>query len=145
MTSRYTPLTYLLAFPLRVFVISWAIGLGLVGAVAVTQSACASRATIAALPPGGAVLVRAREAAVAVGAIQHVSIEMNKVELLSDANTRIVVDAATDILSSIRALPEGWKAVTDVGIQRIEARLDAAGKTKLKPYLEAARIIVAAQ
>ena len=140
MASRYTRLAYVLTFSVWM-----ATGIAWIGVVSVTQSACASRATIAALPPGGAVLVRAREAAVAVGTIQHVAIELQKSDLLSEANTRIVVDAASDILNSIRALPEGWKAVTDVGIQRIEARLDAAGKTKLKPYLEAARIIVAAQ
>jgi hypothetical protein len=63
--------------------------------------------------------------------------------LLSDRNTGIVVDAVTDGLTTLRALPAGWKATTVAVLDRIQIRLDAAGLTKFTPYLTAGRSALA--
>lgn len=101
-------------------------------------------------------MLGAKQAAVAIGTAQHAAIELNKIQtcdqaqppachpLLSDHNTGIVVDAVTDALTTMRAIPDGWKATADAAIVRIEGRLDAAGKEQFNGYLEAARVALKA-
>lgn len=102
------------------------------------------------LSPAGARLYQANEVVVAIGTLQHAAIELNKTQvcnpppchaLLADANTRIVVDAVADGLTTIKATPDGWKAATSVLLDRITARLDAAGKTELAGYVQAVKTI----
>ena len=62
--------------------------------------------------------------------------------LLSDANTRAVIDGTADVVITLRVTPAGWKATALAGVDRIAARLDAAGKTKLASYLTAITTIV---
>lgn len=113
--------------------------------------ACAGNAP-PTLSPTGVRLWQANEAVVIIGTAQHAAIELNKVQvcdpmpchpLLSDHNTGIVVDAATDALTTLRAVPTGWKATTQAAIERIKTRLDAAGLTKFTPYLTAASAALA--
>lgn len=123
--------------------------LSLTLALALVGSACAK--TPPSLTPVGVKYFQANRGIVAIGTVQHVAIELNKVQictpepchpLLSEANTRIVVDATTDTITTITATPEGWKPTLDTGLKRIEDRLDAAGKTELAAYLAAARAIL---
>lgn len=116
----------------------------------VLLSSCAGKAPVG-LDPAAIKIWEANEAAVGLGTLQHAAIELNKVQqcdpapchpLLSDANTRIVVEAVTDGLTTIRAVPSGWKATAGAALDRVEQRLDAAGKTKLAAYVAAARSIL---
>lgn len=98
------------------------------------------------LSPAGARLYQANEVVVAIGTLQHAAIELNKVQvcpapatchsLLIDANTKVVVDASTAALTTIKATPDGWKAAASALLTQVTARLDAAGKTQLAAYVQ---------
>ena len=121
-------------------------------ALLLVSTACAT----AGLTRVAAAYQRADEGVVAIGTVQHAAIELNKInicptppatepachKLLSDANTGIVVDAATDALTTMKAAPAGWKVAVTTAIDRITLRLDAAGKHEVSAYLTAARAIV---
>lgn len=107
------------------------------------------------LTPAQLALYRADDALVAIGIVQNAAIQLNKIKtcsgdmppvctstVMSDRNTRIVVDAVADAVPVILATPEGWRSATLVLIERVEARLDAAGLTRVRPYLEALRVLV---
>jgi len=124
--------------------------IALVVALLFVLPSCASKAP-ASLTPAGVIVWQANEVTVGLGTLQHVAIGLNEVQmceplpchpLLSTNNTGIVVDAVTDGLTALKKVPEGWRATGLEAIQRIEARLDAAGKTKLSAYLAAARTVV---
>lgn len=112
---------------------------------------CAAKAP-PSLSPAGVVTWQANESAVILGTVQHASIELNKVQrcepacapLLSDRNTGVVVDAVTDGLLTLRAVPQGWKATTSAALERMAVRLDEAGRAKLSTYLQAGRAALAA-
>ena len=83
--------------------------------------------------------------------MQHLAIGLNAIQvcepapchpLFSDANTHTVVDAVEVALKTIQATPEGWRATANAALEAISTRLDAAGKTKLRAYLDAAREIL---
>jgi len=119
--------------------------------LALVVSSCAAKQP---LPPGGDVIFKAKQAAIAIGTLQHSAIELNKIQkcsqatppvcapLLSDHNTGIVVDISTDVLKTMRNIPAGWRATADAGIMQVETRLDAAGKGQFNLYLEAARLVI---
>jgi hypothetical protein len=119
--------------------------------LALVASGCAVKQP---LPVGGDVIVKAKQAAIAIGTLQHSAIELNKIQkcddatpptcapLLSDHNTGIVVDISTDVLKTMRRIPAGWRATADQGILQVEGRLDAAGKGQFNVYLEAARLVL---
>lgn len=111
---------------------------------------CASRAP-ASLTPTGVLSWQANEVTVGLGTLQHAAIQLNGFQicepapcrpLLSRDNTEIVVDAVTDGITTLKKVPEGWRATGLAAVQRIETRLDAAGKTKLASYLAAARSVI---
>ena len=121
----------------------------LVCLVALLIVSCAK--TPPSLSPTGARYFQADRGVVAIGNIQHVALELNRMQvcspapchpLLTDANTRIVVDASTDALVTIKAAPQGWKTALAVALDRIKTRLDVAGNTELAAYLNAARLIM---
>lgn len=124
---------------------------GIVLAVALAGASCVRPNP--QLPAGADVILRAKTAVVAIGTMQHAAIELNKIQvcdpkpchpLLSDSNTGVVVDAATDALKTLRAVPDGWKATADAAVVRVEHRLDAGGKSQFTVYLEAARLAIKA-
>lgn len=118
-------------------------------------SACVHPAPGTSLPPGADVILTAKQAVIAIGTVQHAAIELNKIQqcdaatppvchpFLSTQNTTVVVDAATDALTAMKAIPSGWKATSDAALARMQLRLDAAGKTQLATYLSAARAALA--
>lgn len=115
-------------------------------AALIILSACASKAP-PQLEPGALPIWQANEIQIAFGALQRSAIALNAVTrcdtaqppvcmpLLSDANTRVVIDGTADVVKTLRAVPAGWKATALEGLDRITTRLDAAGKTKLASYL----------
>lgn len=118
--------------------------------LALVLSGCAKNAP-PTLTPAGIRIWQANEAVVAIGVLQDVAIRLNAIEvcepapcrpLLSDANTRTVVDAVTVALTTIRAVPSGWKATTAAALEQIESKLDDLGKPKLRAYLTAARAVL---
>lgn len=109
------------------------------------------------LPPDTLVVWKANEAVVAIGTVQHVAIELNKIlicdpppnqtnchSVLSDKNTGIVVDAVRKVLLTIQQVPSGWRQTVLTGLDQIDAALDELGKAKLKAYTAAARVTVSA-
>ena len=105
------------------------------------------------LSPNSIIIWQSNEVAVSLGSLQSVAIGLNRVQqcagtptvchpLLSDDNTRVVVDAVTDGLTSLRAVPEGWKATGLAVVDRITLRLDDAGQSKLSAYLATAAAIL---
>lgn len=98
--------------------------------------------------------------------LQHTAIELNKISvcdagvvattdpgvaipvtpvchpLLSEDNTRVVGEAASDARATLRKAPEGWRATVTAALDRIQARLDNAGQVKLSAYLQAVRFLL---
>jgi hypothetical protein len=121
-------------------------------ALVVALSACASHAP-PNLTPQGRLLVQLDEIVVNIGEFQRAAIALNQVKvcaptppttcqpLLSDNNTRVVVEVVGDVLTTIRAVPAGSKALVLAALDRIDQRLDAAGREKLKVYVDAARTL----
>jgi len=122
--------------------------------------ACGCATAPASLSPVGVQLWHANEAVVAVGSLQHTVIELNKVEvcngpiaasgsaachpLVSDRNTRIVIDACAGAVKTIGQIPEGWRPATLTALDQIEALLDKPGQQSLKVYLQTARVVLLA-
>lgn len=103
------------------------------------------------LDPATLKVWQANEAVVAIGTVQHAAIELNRAQIcepapcrpiLSDTNTRTVINVVESALISIRQVPTGWKATGIEALAEIEKRLDEAGKTKLVSYVQAARTII---
>lgn len=129
--------------------VRWALGVALF-ALTVAASACAGKAP-PSLSPDGVRVWQANEVAVAIGSVQHAAIELNDAQIcdrggcrpiLSEANTRAVVQNATSGLKALRAVPAGWKETGLTTIREIQSRLDDAGRTKLKSYLDAALAVI---
>lgn len=122
----------------------------LTSTIILTGGGCAGHAPPSLSGPG----VRdyyANEVTIAIGTVQHAAIDLNKAQvctpapchpILSNHNTGIVVDAATDALTTIKATPDGALATAVAAIDRMQARLDAAGKQEIAAYLGAARTII---
>jgi hypothetical protein len=122
----------------------------MLGVLLALTVACASKAP-PSLSPADTRMWQANEAGVALGTIQRAAIDLNRIEacepapcrkLLSDTNTRAVIDVVVPALQTIRAVPDGWLATANAAVDQVTLRLDAAGKTKLRAYVEAARIIL---
>lgn len=117
-----------------------------------TLPSCAKKPV--GLDPTGVKLWQANEAIVVVGTFQHTAIEFNKVQkcptpttchpLLSDANTRLVIDASAVGIKTIAATPDGWRAAALQALDVAAQKLDAAGRQQLAAYLTAARTALAA-
>lgn len=115
----------------------------------VLSAACAGKAGYST-DPHILNLQRADEAVVAVGTFQHAVIELNKVQtgtpphaLVSDADTRIVVDAATDALTTLKQTPNGWRPTVATVVDRVENRLNADAKQKVSLYLNVLKAFLA--
>jgi hypothetical protein len=103
---------------------------------------CATLTPPASLTGPGRTAFYANEVSIAFGTVQHAAIELNRVALLSEANTRGVVEVTTDVITTLKQAPEGWQAAAATGLERVTQRLDAAGKTQLDPYLHGAATII---
>ena len=126
----------------------------LIALALVVVTACAGKAP-PNIAPADVGIWQADQAQVVLGTLQHVAIGLNAINkcntaappvcvpLLDDENTGIVVDAVTDAIIVIQATPDGWRAALSAGLARLDARLDAAGKSDLKGYLDAARAYLA--
>lgn len=101
------------------------------------------------LSPQGVANWRANQAVVIVGDIQSIAIALNAVRqpdgtpVLSDKNTRATIDVVEVALKTIRTVPESWRAATLVALGGLEKNLDALGLEKLRPYIDAARTVIA--
>jgi len=122
--------------------------------------ACGCATAPASLSPVGVQLWHANEAVVAIGTFQHSVIELNKVQvcdgpiaangmavchaLVSDRNTRIVIDACAATVRTIGQIPEGWRPAALTALDQVDALLDKPGQQTLKVYLATARTILLA-
>jgi hypothetical protein len=112
---------------------------------------CSSNPVPASLSGPGVVAYRANQVGVSLGTVQHAAIELNKIQqctpapchpLLSDANTKVVIDAVTDAVTTLKATPDGWQSTANTALTRIETRLDADGKQQIAAYLETVRTVM---
>lgn len=99
------------------------------------------------------VVAIATDVVIALGTLQHAAIELNEklvcdsaappvcAPLLSEANTRIVVQNVTSTLTAMGPNPANIQVTVDTTLKEIESRLDAAGKTKILPYIQAVRVV----
>ncbi len=119
-------------------------------ALCLSLAACASKAP-PSLSPAGVRIWEADQAVIALGDVQHVAIALNGVQvcdpapchpLFSDNNTRIVVNVVAAGVKTIHQVPSGWKATALAALSQLSETLDAAGKSKLAAYLDAARAIL---
>jgi hypothetical protein len=123
----------------------------LVLALVLSSAACAAKAP-PSLSPVGVRSWQANEAVLAFGVVQSAAIGLNGVTIcdptcrpaLSDANTRRVIQIVRDTVQTIDVTPAGWQALASTGLMKLEHELDAAGHTKLTPYLVAARAAIGA-
>lgn len=114
--------------------------------------ACSSNPPPASLSGPGVIAYQANRVGTALGTVQHAAIELNKLQVctapdpcrpvLSDANTKVVVDVVTDAVTTLKATPSGWKPTADQALTTIESRLDAAGKGQIGAYLATVRTIM---
>lgn len=132
--------------------------LALLGCVLALSVACAKAPP--SLSPVGVRAWHANEAVVALGTLQHSVIQLNAIKvcdgpvsaegqatchpMVSDRNTRIVVDAVTAGVKVIQEAPDGWRAITSAVLDQIGAELDTFGQSKLRIYIEAARVVLLA-
>ena len=138
----------------------------LLALVLAASSACAAHQPPVSLTGQGRTLWYANEVVVGLNTIQHTAIELNKIPicepttlaptldstapvvgqschpLLSEPNTRAVVEGMTDARAVLRKTPEGWAAIATAALDRLQTRLDNAGQVKLLPYLQAVRFII---
>lgn len=105
------------------------------------------------LSPSGARAYQANQAVVALGTVQHAAIELNKIQvcnpapchpLFSNKDTAIVVDNVTTALTTMRTVPQGWKATALSALQAVKMRLADDGKASIAAYLDTAIAIVSA-
>lgn len=83
------------------------------------------------LSPAGQIVWKANEAGNGVQTLQVIAIGLNSVDVLSDANTKIAVSGSQDFADVIEKVPEGVKAAVNALLERLAARMDAAGHAKL--------------
>jgi phosphomannomutase len=121
---------------------------------AVSVIACGPKPNVT---PDVAKALKIGQAVVIVGSVSHNAILANGIKvcdvqpcppnpthpLLSDANTKIVTDAAEDGLKVLKTSPDGWKAVVSGVLERVKMRLDASGHTAFDPYIVGAEITLA--
>ena len=97
-------------------------------------------------------LYNANEAVVALGSLSHAAIELNKQQIcdtptvncrpiLSRANTDVVTDVVFDALKVMGPTPTQWQGVVKNALNTIQARLDAAGKTRLSAYIQMVQLV----
>lgn len=113
---------------------------------ALVLSGCAAKAP-ASLSPIGVRAWQANEAVLTLGQVQKTAIGLNAIQkcdnaappvcgpILSDKNTRVVIDAVEAGVKSIQQLPSGWRASTTTALANVRAQLDTAGKTNLSAWL----------
>lgn len=112
----------------------------------VITAGCAQKAP-PSLSPAGVVTWQANQALLVLDSVQHSAIGLNKIQrcdaaqvckpMLSDANTRLVIDIVADSVNTIRAVPSGWKATTVAGLRAVSSRLDAEGQQVIAAYVQA--------
>jgi len=128
--------------------------------IAAVVFACGCATAPASLSPVGVQLWHANEAVVAINTLRHSTIELNKIQvcngpvgangtaachqLVSDRNTRIVIDACAAAATTIGQIPEGWRPATLTALDQIEALLDKPGQKSLRVYLQTARVVLLA-
>jgi hypothetical protein len=103
------------------------------------------------VPSANRVIYNANEAAILLGTLQHVAIQMNETTqcagtechpILSERDTRVVVSIITPTLKVMDAIPNGWPTVMSAAIDQIVSQMDSDGRSKLAPYLEAAKAAI---
>lgn len=83
------------------------------------------------LSPAVQIVWKANEAGNAVQTLQTVTIGLNSVGVLSDANTKIAVTSVQDGFDALEKVPDGWKATVSAILETVATHVDAAGQSKL--------------
>lgn len=121
----------------------------LVIALLITPSCAANKAPVS-LTGAGLAAWQANEVVVALDTVMNSAIALNELQIcdpscrpvLSEQNARIVVQSVRSADIVIKQFPAGYNMLATTALDQIELYLDTSGKTKLQPYLTAARVIL---
>ena len=116
---------------------------------------CASKAP-PVQTPAALKLWQANEAVLYLDQVLDVAIGLNNIQqcptppatepachpVLSEQNTRYVVDGIGAAVKTIQAVPAGWKATANAALDSLAKQLDAMGRSKLVPYIDVARTLL---
>jgi uncharacterized lipoprotein YajG len=116
-------------------------------------SGCATHKAPSSLSGPGVAAWQANEVVIALDAVMSTAIALNEIvqcdnnnqnchQVLSEQNTRIIVQAIRGADMVIKSYPTGWSFVADTAISQIETYLDSSGRAKIAPYLEAAKVVI---
>lgn len=116
-------------------------------------SGCAAHKPPPSLSGAGVYAWQANEALVALDTVMRSAIALNEVQVcggvpitchpaLSEQNTRVVVQAVRSGAIILGSAPAGWQTVSVTVIDQVSYYMDESGKKTLKPYLDAARIVI---
>jgi len=106
------------------------------------------------LAPPAVTTWQANEVTLAFGTLQRTAISLNGIvrcdqavppvcePLLSDGNTRAVIDVVEDAVLTLRAVPDGWLVTANAALSRLVQRLSADGQAKLSAYIGMVRAVV---
>ena len=91
------------------------------------------------LTPGTVRAWQANQAVIALGDVQRTAITYHSAAMLSEANTRVVVEAVTPALERIKAAPPSWKPVGLGALTTIDKGLDGNGRERMDVHVAKAR------
>jgi hypothetical protein len=118
-------------------------------------SGCAAHKPPPSLSGAGVAAWQANEALVALDTVMRSAIALNEVQVcggtpitchpaLSEQNTRVVVQAVRSGAIILGSAPGGWPTVAVTVLDQVNYYMDENGRKTLKPYIDAARIVVQA-
>lgn len=64
-------------------------------------------------------------------------------KLLSDANTRLVVNFHESAVKTIAAVPGGWKAAVSTALGQLQTNIPAAEYQRIAPYVSLVQTLIA--
>ena len=111
---------------------------------------CAASRAPKSLTGIGVTAWQANEVVIALDAVMNSAIALNELTacdptchpVLSEQNTRIVVQAIRGADVTIKQFPAGWNIVAATALDQVSTYIDDNGKAKLQPYLTAASAIL---
>lgn len=118
----------------------------------IISTSCAARTVPSSLSGIGVTYYQANEVVVALDAVMSSAIALNELQIcdptchpvLSEQNTRVVVQAIRSADLTLKQIPGGWQLIANTALDQVSLYLDSNGKEKILPYIIAAKSIIAA-
>ena len=118
----------------------------------ISLSGCAAKSIPSSLSGIGVTYYQANEVVVALDAVMSSAIALNTLQIcdptchpvLSEQNTRVVVQAIRSADLTLKQIPGGWQLISTTALDQVSLYLDSNGREKILPYIIAAKSIIAA-